>query len=114
MDRMLLAQLTDSRLIEKELVNLIKEDTSLIQSFLEGFKNGELLTIDKLLGQDIQDKLAEIENQPVEYLKAVYFAHDHLLHILPHLFAENNKRILNLILGQVQDILDKDNQEAEL
>jgi hypothetical protein len=108
MDKMLLAQLTDSRLIEKELVNLIKEGTSLIQSLREGLKNGELLTIDKILGQDIHDKLEDIENQPVEYLKAVYFAHDHLLRILPYLFAENNKRILSLLQSQVQDILDSE------
>jgi hypothetical protein len=105
MDEFLFWKLTDSRFIADELIELVDRDIAAIQAIQEKRARGEPVPENDPWKKEISDDLKDLENKPVEDLKAVCVAHYNLLRVMPELMAQNNKRLLSLVISEVRDMM---------
>ncbi len=103
MNEVLYHRLIDSQAINAELINLIERECSLVHSLKQKYEHGESTGEEKALGEDITARLEAIDRKPVESLKTLCLAYEHLLCVLPEFIAMNNKRMVSFFLSELQD-----------
>jgi hypothetical protein len=103
MDEFLYDQLTDSSKITQELIKLIEQNISVVQSLKEKCERGDSNITERILGKDIIAKLNDIDNRPLDYLKTMHLSQDNMVRAMPSLIAENYKRLLNFIISRLEE-----------
>jgi len=90
-------QLTDFRFISDELSKLLDDEQGLLLSLIEKHSHGESIDIEEDIAKTVVAKLGEIKEDPERQIIKTHLALESLVHIIPHLIAENNKRLLRII-----------------